>query len=241
MKHTLVVGITMFAAALPMLSEEKFPQSFEITTTERVKFTPGGTLHLNDSYGYLSIEGWDESEAEITITKSTDRYYRPDQENEAKKKLDQIRVEIKHPSDTDLEITTTRAPRHGTWAPPLPEKTMAGITVDYQIHVPRNSHLMIHHDKGYVWVADITGEIEAESHSGDMTLMLPVPAVYSIDAKSRMGSVTSDFVGQGASEFAVGTRFIREGEGQSRRVYLRIGRGSITIKQSPALTPAERN
>jgi hypothetical protein len=92
---------------------------------------------------------------------------------------------------------------------------------------------VIHHDTGYVWVSDVTGDIEATSHTGDMILMLPAPGPYAIDAKNRIGSITSDFVGAGLNQFVVGTRFARAGEGSSRRVYLRMGRGSITIKQMP--------
>jgi hypothetical protein len=226
-------SLSVFATALPLFAEEGFPQSFEVTSTERVNFPPGGTIRLNDSWGYLSVDGWDEPQVEVTITKSTDRFYKPGQQEEAKRRLELIRVTTERRSETELSVTTIRPSRNGTWSPPLPPTTKARVTVEYRIHVPRDSRLVIHHDTGYVWVSDVTGDIEASSHTGDMIVMLPSPGPYSIDAKSRMGSITSDFVGAALNQFVVGTRFARAGEGPSRRVYLRMGRGSIAIKQIP--------
>jgi hypothetical protein len=225
--------LALLATALSVLAEEGPAQSFEAGHTERTNFSPGGIIYVNDSYGYLSVDGWDERAVEITIIKSTDRFYQPDRLDEAKRRVEQIQVMTEQRSDTELAITTIRASRHADWAPPLPATTKAGVNIECQIHAPRDTRLVIHHDTGYVWVSDVTGEIEATSHTGDMIVMLPVPAVYSIDAKTRMGSISSDFVGHGLKQFLVGSHFLREGEGPSRRIYLRMGRGSITIKQSP--------
>ena len=64
----------------------------------------------------------------------------------------------------------------------------SGVTTEYQIHVPRASRLEIHHGGGYVFVADVTGDIEATSRHGDILLMLPGPGPYSIDAKSKFAT-----------------------------------------------------
>ncbi len=66
-------GLTVMAAT-PLSGadglQEKGPkQSFEVTSTERVNFLPGGTIRLESSYGYLTVEGWDEPEVAITVTK----------------------------------------------------------------------------------------------------------------------------------------------------------------------------
>jgi hypothetical protein len=227
----VLLSLSVLAAARPVSAEDGFPQSFETTTTGRVSFPPGGTIRLNGSYGYLSVEGWDESQVEVTIIKSTDRFYQPGREVDAKRRLELIHVVTERRSETELAITTSRA-RHSNWAPPLLRTTKAGVTVEYRIRAPRGSRLVIHHDTGYICVSDITGGIEARSHTGDMIVMLPAPGPYSIDAKSRMGSVTSDFTGAAGHQLVVGTRFARAGDGLSRRVYLRMGRGSITIKES---------
>jgi hypothetical protein len=226
------LGLSVIATVLPLLAEEGFPQSFKVTSTERVKFPPNGTIRISSSYGYLSVDGWDEPQVEVTITKSTDRFYKPGRQEEAMRRLERIRVVTERRSETELSITTSRASRHGTWSPPLPHTTKAGVTVDYRLHVPRDSRLVIHHDTGYVLVSDVTGDIEARSHTGDIIVMLPPPGPYSIDARNRIGGIMSDFAGV-HNQFVVGTRFVRAGDGPSRRVYLRMGCGNITIKQIP--------
>jgi len=245
-KLVTVFGVSVLGTALPLLGAEglveKGPkQPFEVTSTERVNFSPGGTIRLNSSYGYLSVDGWDEPQVEVKIIKSTDRFYNPSQEQEAKQRLDLIGVVTEHPSETELSITTGRAARHRR-VPPMPRTTKASVTVEYQIHAPRDSRLVIHNDTGYVWVSDITGGIEATSRTGDIIVMLPDPGPYSIDARTRMGSVSSDFTGKDLhNQFLVGTHFTYPSEAPSRRIYLRMGIGSITIKQGPPSGPTWKN
>jgi hypothetical protein len=147
----LWLALGVIAAASPVVAQEGVSQAAEATSTERVKFPAGGTIRLEGSYGYLSVDGWDEPQVEITITKTTDRFYKPGQYDEAKKRLELIQVVTERRSETELAITTTRPSRHGTWTP-LPSTTKAGVTVEYRIRVPRASHLIVHHDTGYVWI-----------------------------------------------------------------------------------------
>ena len=222
---------------------EKGPkQSFEVTSTERVPFLPGGTIRLDNSYGYLTVEGWDEPEVEVTVTKSTDRFYEPEQKAKAEQRFEQIRVAAERRSDKELAISTTLPARNSLFSSilpsrriivtmPMPQSNTRGVTVEYRVHVPRDSRLVVHHDNGYVWVSDVTGDIEVNSHTGDMIVMLPDPGPYSIDARTRLGSVSSDFTGKAAttnSWWALTS--LTPARLRSRRIYLRMGRGSITIK-----------
>jgi hypothetical protein len=251
----VLFGLGVMAASLPLLAadglQEKAPkQSFAVTSTERVNFPPGGTIRLENSYGYLTVEGWDEPEVEITVTKSTDRFYEPGRKEQAGKALEQIRVVTERRSDKELAISTTLPDRHGFPSSILPsgriivtmpKKNRLGVTIDYTVHVPRDSHLVVHHDNGYVWVSDVTGDIEVNSHTGDMIVMLPDPGPFSIDARTRMGSVSSDFAGNGHKQFLVGTQFVHASQAPSRRIHLRMGRGSITIKNGPPSGPFRKN
>jgi hypothetical protein len=236
----MACGLSVLGTVLPLGGaegiQEKGPkQSFDVTSTEHIKFAPGGTIHVNDSYGYLSVDGWDEPEVELTLTKSTNGFYQPSGEEAAKARLQRIRVATERRSDTELAITTIHASRRAKWSPPLPATTQAGVTVEYRIHAPRGSRLVIHHDTGYVWISDITSDIEVTSRTGDMIVMLPDPGFYSIDARTAAGSISSDFTGMGRNRFLFGNAFTYSDEAQSRRVYLRMGRGSITVKKGPPL------
>ena len=247
-------GLVMLGAALPLSArqqpappaEKAAKQSFEVTTTEQVNFLPGGTIRVGNSYGYLTVEGWDEPEVEIIVTKSTDRFYEPEEKEQAVKAFEQIRVVTERRSDKELAISTTLPDRHGFPYSILPsrqiiftmqKKTTLGVTVDCTVHVPRDSRLVLRQDHGYVWVSDVTGGMEINSHTGDMIVMLPDPGPYSIDARTRLGSVSSDLAGYGHKQFLVGTQFVHAGGDASRRIFLRMGRGSITIKNGPPSGP----
>ena len=230
---------------------EKAPkQSFEVTTTERVNFQPGGAIRLENSYGYLTVEAWDEPEVEIVVPKSTDRFLEPEQKEHAEKAFEQIRVVSGRRSDKELVISTTLPGRHGfpySILPSrqiiftMPKKTTLGVTVDCTVHVPRDTRLAVHQDHGYVWVSDVAGDIEVRSHTGDMIVLLPDPGPYSIDAQTRLGSVSSDTAGSGHKQFLVGTQFVHAGQAPSRRIFLRMGRGSITIKTGEPSGPFWKN
>jgi hypothetical protein len=262
MKRQLVALFFAWSAmgtALPLFAEgepadkpvEKAPrQSFEAISTERVKFPPGGAIRVDHSYGYLTVEGWDEPEVEIILTKSTGRFLEPERKEQAAKAFEQIRVVAERRSDQELTISTALPDRRGfpySILPSrqiiftMPKKTTLGVTVDCTVHVPRDSRLTVHQDHGYVWVSDVAGDIEVDSHTGDMTVLLPEPGPYSIDARTRLGSVSSDVAGSGHKQFLVGTHFVHAGQAPSRRIYLRMGRGSITIKSGPPSGPIWKN
>jgi hypothetical protein len=241
----VLLGLSVIGAA-QVPAEEGPKQSFETTHTERFDFLPGGAISLNNSYGYLTVEGWDEPEVEITVTKSTNRFYQPDQKEKAEKHFDEVRVVAERRSDKELTISTLLPARHGFPSdilPPgriivtMPKTSKRGVTVEYTVHVPRDSRVVVHQDNGYVWVSDVRGDIEVDSHTGDMIVMLPDPGPYSIDARTRMGSISSDLMGQGHKRFLVGSRFVRASQAPSRRIHLRMGRGSITIKNGPPSGP----
>jgi hypothetical protein len=242
----VLFGLGAMGTAVPMAAEEGPKQSFEVTSTERVNFPPGGTISLNNSYGHLTVEGWDEPEVEIIVTKSTSGFYPPEGKAKAEQNFEQVRVAAERRSDKELEISTTLPARHGFPTSILPSRRIVvtmpktskrGVTVEYTVHVPRDSRVVVHQDNGYVWVSDVTGDISVDSHTGDMIVMLPDPGPYSIDARTRMGSVASDFAGQGNKQFLVGSHFVHAGQAPSRRILLRMGRGSITIKNGPPSGP----
>lgn len=252
----ILCGLSAMGAAAALFGadrpEEKgAKQSFEVTTTERVPFLPGGTVRVEHSYGYLTVEGWDEPEVEVTVTKSTDRFYEPAQKPKAGQRLEQIHVTGERPSDKDVEISTALPARTGIThtlsriiviRSIVPGNTR-GVTLDYKVHVPRDSRLEVHHDHGYVWVSDVTGDIQVNSHTGDMIVMLPDPGPYSIDARTRLGRVSSDFTGSAKTlgQLLVGSHFSYPSESGARRIYLRMGRGSITIKNGPPSVPFWKN
>ncbi len=229
----LALTVSLFGAE--PVAEKGRKRTYEVSTTEHVSFAPGGTIRINSSYGYLSVDGWDTPEVAITVIKSTDEFYAPEKQPQVDERFGQIKVVTERPSDGGLTISTI-LPHRSRWKPPFESKTAEGVTVEYRIRVPRNTHLLVHHDHGYVWVSDVTGDLEVRSHTGDMIVMLPDPGPYSINARTAIGRVSSDYVGTARYPLLFGAR-LRDTGTEARRVYLRIGRGSITIKKGPPYAP----
>ena len=240
----MVFGLSVLGTIHPLSAAEgvyeKGPkQSFEVTNTERLPFAPGGTIRLNKSYGYLTVEGWDQPEVEINVIKSTDSFYEPSQQQRADQPFEQVHVVTGRRSDKELTISTI-IPRHHRFLP----RAEHGVTLEYRIHAPRNSRLVVRHGNGYVWVSDMTGDLDVRSHTGDMIVLLPDPGPYSIDARTRMGCVSSDFTGKSLnrlSQFLVGSHYDYASQTPKRRIYLRMGRGSIEVLRDLPDRPVEKH
>ena len=188
-------------------------------------FAPGGVIRLTTASSNLFVEAWDRPEVEVTTIKSSWRA----------RCLDDVRVVTGHPSATELTITTTVPP--SSFFARLFGRT-CGATIEQHVNAPRDSRLVIHHGAGYLMVSRISGDIEASSRSGDIVLMLPDPGPYAIDAKSKFGSVSSDFAGTTHRERLVSEQFASANPPSSHRIYLRMGLGGITIKEVPSTPEA---
>src|SRR5450432_4270312 len=66
----LVFGFSVLTIGMPLFADTMPTQPVQATTTEHMNFAPGGTIRLNNSFGYLSVEGWDQAEVEVTVVKS---------------------------------------------------------------------------------------------------------------------------------------------------------------------------
>ena len=104
------------------------------------------------------------------------------------------------------------------------------MTVQYEIHVPRDSRLEIHHGTGTVSVTGIAGDIDASVGRGDILLWL-LPGSYSLDARSTFGIVSSDIEGSARNKYLIGESFTKANPPPSHRLHLRMGFGGITLKE----------
>jgi hypothetical protein len=235
-----LLGLTVLP--MPGADVPKGPnQSFESASTQHFSFPPDGTIRVDRSYGYLTVEGWDEPEVQLTVTKSTDRFEDPEWKEKATELFDQIRVLAERRSDKELTISTILPRRNSPLSsilpsgrtiltPPVPPNHERGVTVECAIRVPRNSRLMVRHDNGYIWVSEVAGDIDVNGHTGDMIVMLPASSLDSIDARTRFGRVDSDLTGEQSHPFLVGAHFRLGQDSARQKIRLRMGRGNITIK-----------
>jgi hypothetical protein len=245
-RMALFLILSMLAVRLPAFGDEYVKPQPEVIRTEHVDFSPGGMIRLDGAYGDLFVEGWDQPEVEITVTKSMRYQYESAQSPRAAQHMESIRVVPKRRSPTELTISTVVPFRGKPFAGGedfrpaslvLPSKNRGGVMLEYHVLVPRNSRLVIHQGMGNLLVRDVTGDIEAACRLGDILLWLSGSRTYSIDARSSAGTVSSDFSGAKRSHFLVGQAFISLNPAPSQRLHLRVGFGGITIK--PILPESE--
>jgi hypothetical protein len=226
----VVVALTLMGMTLPASGEGAIKQPPEKTTTDRVNFAPAGTIRINGSYGDLNVDGWDRPEVEVTVIKTLPYGHKAKQPDQGAPDLDRVRIVTEHKSPTELTISTALPPRRLPWTPPFTRHTTGGVMVQYEIHVPRDTRLAIHHGTGYVSVNGVTGDIDASVGRGDILLWLP-PGSYSLDARTKFGIVSSDLEGDAHNRHLIGESFTRVNAPPSHKLHLRMGFGGITLKE----------
>jgi hypothetical protein len=225
----VAVPLALVGMTLPLSGEGGIKPPPEKATTERASFAPGGTIRIDGSYGDLNVEGWDRPEVEVTVIKSLPYGYKPKQPDQSAADLDRVRILTEHKSPTGLTISTV-LPSRSAWLPPFTRHTTGGVTVKYEIHVPRDSRLAIHHGTGSVSVSGVTGDIDVRAGRGDILLWLP-PGSYSLDARTKFGIVSSDLEGAAHNKYLIGESFVQANPPPSHRLHVRMGFGGITLKR----------
>jgi hypothetical protein len=224
----VLFAFTLFAC-WPVVAQQSTLAHSRVTTTERLPFEPGGAIRLNHSYGDLTIEGWDHPEVEITMIKSLPYGLKERHPGENMRRIEGVKIVTRRASGNELEISTNLPASAG-----LLRRFRSTVAIEYRIHVPRSSTLAIDHGTGSVLVSDVTGDIDATCHRCDIMLMLPDSGTYSIDAQSKLGTVISDFEGTPQiRKYRLGERYNFALAGSSRKLFLRVGFGGITLKALP--------
>jgi hypothetical protein len=139
--------------------------------------------------------------------------------------------------ETSLLVIKTTYP---SWTPIFRGKS--NLQLDYIIKVPRRSALLIKHGIGEVEVVNVSGDIEATASIGEISLKLPEEQSYAVDARVRIGDVSSEF-GQTTHRkglFAVGAKLAGEPAAPTRRIFARIGIGDIQVTRMRAEKSGEQ-
>jgi hypothetical protein len=211
---TLLLGVSCL-----LLADEQSRQKVQVTNRQHLDLPPGGTLTFRNSTGELTIEGWDQPGVEITTSKSTKATYASGEREKGSREVEKVQVAAERHGD---EVVVTTTPQHRGF--PL----SADVDLDCRVKVPRAARLVVKHGAGEVHFDDVTGDIHATASKGAITLHLPAGDQYAIDAKSGIGSVTSDFPGSTERRWLVGHQFVQTSQAP-HRLYLRTGYGDIII------------
>ena len=189
------------------------------------------SIHLDDSFGEVQVEGWSRDEVEVSVSKSTRKEYRPGDQAKGRAELDSVRVSARQDKDNGVVISTV-FPSRNLFTRPLRRKT--NVELVYKIRVPRRSNLYIKHDIGEVQVKDVIGHIEVSNRIGEIALKLPDHEQYTVDARVKIGDVSSDFnCCDTQRQLLVGARLAEDHQPDAHQLILRLGIGDINIHKIP--------
>ena len=221
------IALCAIAGSSLLAVDQSIRRPGQVSTTDRVSFAAGGTIRFDNSFGDLYVEGWDQPQVEMTLIKVFQDYNPP---KDAAERLEQVKFTTEHPSANELVVGIT-IPPHSFFRHPFGGK--GAVDVRYELRVPRDSHLILHHGGGNILIGNVSGNIEATNREGDIVLLLPTPGPYAIDARSKMGTVISDFAGKAHVRHFIGEAFTGADANSPRKIFLRVGFGGITIKEVP--------
>jgi Toastrack DUF4097 len=240
-KRQMVFGPILFvcclALGLPAQAQTIDKREAEVTTTQSLEFGARGTIQIVDSFGSVKVEGWDKEEVELTVKKRTQKKYEPKDLDKAAKGLERFKVTMEAVGETSLLVINTKYP---SWTPIFRGKT--NLKLDYLIKVPRQSTLLIKHGIGEVEVNNVSGDIEATASIGEISLRLPEDQSYTVDARARIGDVSSEFgqVTRRRGFLAVGAKLAGEPSAPTRQIFLRVGIGDIQVSKMRAEKSGEQ-
>jgi hypothetical protein len=228
MKWTVWFVLAVAALAAEDSAKNDGKQWLHETKTDHVDFAPGGTIQFLNAHGDLNISGWDKPEVEVTVIKSTGNLYPPKDADALRKRLGLITVKLDRKSATELDIPTL-----------FPSRTLmrlvrgkSDLMLEYQVHVPRQSHLVIRQDIGAVIISGVAGNMEAHLSKGDIVVLMDGPEPYSVDARSSFGGVQSDQGGAAAGHLGH-QRLSFAPPSAKYKLLFRVGIGDINVKHTP--------
>jgi Putative adhesin len=200
----------------------------ESTTSQSLEFGARGTIQIVDSHGSVKIEGWDKEEVELTVLKKTQKKYESKDLSKAEKELEKVKVAMEIIEENAMLVIYTK---YQSWTPFRMFGGKANLNLNYIIKVPRQSTLFIKHGIGELSVTNVSGDIQATASIGEISLRLPEENSYAVNARARIGDVSSEFgpITQRQGPFSVGAKLEGEPGATTRRVYLRVGIGDIQV------------
>lgn len=212
--RTLIFSAALTLALVTSIrADDLSKQVLRVSETKMLDAAASGTLHLENSRGEVNIEGWDQPRVEITVIRSTGGVYRvsdPAQRDAAKQSLDRVQIQSERHGDETV-ISTQVAPRDR-------RKVNREVIVEYDVKAPRDSKIVIDAGNGGVYVTGIAGDMDATMKQGQLTLALPDPSKYDVDAKAKIGGVYWEGDGHEERHHFWGHSFVSEhsvGDGPS--------------------------
>ncbi len=184
----MIAGLFLFSAT--STSADDFTKSYN----EKYAVQKGAVLAIDNKYGDVHCQNWDESNVSITVTITVDA----SSQEKANKVFDRISVNLTG-SPTRVEGTTS-----------VGSISNAEFSIDYDIMMPRWINLDIENQFGEIYIAEVDGNANINLEYGDMEVVALNGAVSDLTLKFSKGSV--DYFKNGKVHVEYG-KFESEGTG----------------------------
>lgn len=218
--------LIVVAAWMPIGAQTTAPEIIQVANTQTLDFPSGGALRMTNAVGEITIQAWDQPSIEITTIKSSKTAVGPENREAMDKLLSRVKITAQRKGDE--VIVASEYPKHSKILRPF--EGMTDFDLEYRIKVPRSARLAIAEDMGETHIENVSGEIRAEDHMGLITVLLP-DGQYAIDARSKLGSVISDFPGVERRQRFFGHAFLASPPAAGQKLFLRAGYGDIVIEK----------
>ncbi|HZT71537.1 MAG TPA: hypothetical protein VFC10_17550 [Terriglobia bacterium] len=199
----------------PPLRADEFSQ----TSHYSVRLFSFGTFTMDVRTGDIYITGWDDPHVEI----EAEKIVRAGSKKAAQYLYERVRVQLEG-QDKLVRLRTIYPPRR----PWRPFRGESRLSVNFHIHMPYDSNLVLKCVDGDVRVQGVVGHEHILVNYGDVEV--DVPSLYrlrSVRAKTWLGNVQSDLHGEDAAGFNKGVLFWNPNGSQD--ILLKVHMGGIYI------------
>ncbi|WP_343912007.1 hypothetical protein [Aquimarina litoralis] len=146
-------------------AQEKLSKSIEKT----YDFTNSGTLQLENKYGNIIIDGWDQNKIAITINISVSKKEKDD----AQELLDRIRPSISK-TNSFIKIVSDIEEKNYSFFTRVFNSVnpfdfdKGNVQIDYKISLPINAEIQLKNKFGDIIISEWDGKLTSDSQHGDM-------------------------------------------------------------------------
>ncbi|MBW1298177.1 hypothetical protein [Aquimarina litoralis] len=146
-------------------AQEKLSKSIEKT----YDFTNSGTLQLENKYGNITIDGWDQNKVQIIIDISVSKK----EKNDAQELLDRIQPSINQTNGFIKIVSDIKEKSESFFSKVFNSVNpfdfdKGNVQIDYKISLPTNAEIQLTNKFGDIIISDWDGKLTSDLQHGDM-------------------------------------------------------------------------
>jgi hypothetical protein len=174
-----------------------------------------GTFTMDVRTGDIQITGWDDPHVEIEAEKVVDARSR----RKARSQYQRIQILLEG-RDKQVSLRTIY-PSRRLWRPFRGE---SNLSVNFRIHMPYDSNLVLKCVDGDVWVRGIIGQETLLVNYGDVEIDVPsIDRLQSLRAETWLGNIQNELQGEDSTGFSRKASFWNPHGTQNIRVKVHMG------------------